>query len=449
MISTKLQGGLGNWLFQIAAGETIAKQVNKKYFISNLVDKSHHSNINYFDNIFKNWKEVISNNIPVTEIYEPSFDFFDWNNILGSQTSPVCLIGYFQNYKYVSNDFIEKLAFDKSIIEKYPKLENSAFIHIRGTDYKNHWLHDVGLDNYYNKAISMFSKDTHFYVFTNDKYYALTKSFLKDISCTFVNENEVDSLYLMSQCKIGGICANSSFSWWGAYLNPKRMITMPSKWYNQSHFYIDGYYFDNVIKIDVDTNSDFIDKVVYINLDKRPDRNQHILGVTSLFKNKVQRFPAIEHNPGAIGCTKSHIAILELAIQNNWNNVLILEDDAVWNKFEEGFNTLKNLVNTDYDVIVLGGSFVNRSGYKLVSCKSTVGYMVNSKYYKTLLENFKEGLQKLEETQNYDLFTIDSYWQQLQQRDNWLILSPCLIYQKPDYSNICNMYLDYRGYYEL
>lgn len=446
MLTTRLQGGLGNQLFQVAAGETIAKQTNRKYFIESLNTESAHSNTQYFDSILKNWKHLY-NPIESVVFNEANFEYIDWLPHL--QFPVISLNGYFQNWRYIPDTFCERLSFDTSVLRRFPIHKQSAFLHIRGGDYKNHWVHDVGLDYYYEKAIQQFPKGTHFYVFTNDIEYAKTKTFLKSISYSFVFENEVDSLYLMSQCGVGGICANSSFSWWGAYLNRNRKIIMPSKWYNQSHFYTDGYYFDNVIKVEVERSLDFVDKVVYINLDKRTDRNQHMLSMTSIFKDKVQRFSAIEYNPGGIGCSKSHIAILEMAIQNSWKNVLILEDDAVWNNFEQGFTKLQNLINKDYDVIVLGGSFVNRSGDKLINCKSTVGYIVNSKYYKTLLENFKEGLQKLEQTQNYDLFAIDSYWQSLQQRDNWFILSPCLVYQKPDYSDICKMYLDYRGYFEL
>ena len=449
MLSVKLQGGLGNWLFQLAAGETIAKQLNRQFFISNLISHTVHSDLNYFANVCKYWQPLYKKNVPVVTISEPSFDFLNWEPVISSTKLIPCLEGYFQNYKYISDDFISKLTFDTSVADKYSQLENSVFLHIRGTDYKNHWLHDVGLDSYYKRAINVFPKNTHFYIFTNDEEYALSKDYLKDISYTFVRENEIDSLYLMSQCKLGGICANSSFSWWGAFLNPNRKITMPSKWYNQTHFYIDGYYFPNVIKINVENTWDFVDKVVYINLEKRPDRNEDMKKMTSIFADKVTRFLAIEDKPGFIGCTKSHIAVLEMAIENNWKNVLILEDDAIWNKYEQGYNNLQKLINNDYDVIVLGGTFVNRINNTLISCKTTVGYIVNSKYYKTLLSNFKEGLKKLEETHDRELYAIDTYWNTLQRRDNWLILTPCLVYQKPNYSDICNEFQDYTQYFQL
>lgn len=246
MLTTKLQGGLGNQLFQIAAGEHIAKCTNRTYYIDSLHACSAHSNELYFDSILKHWKHLYKS-IQGTTIPEVSFEYKLW-----SFDSPVvALDGYFQNWLYVPNDFVNRLSFDTSVSLKYNKLSTSAFLHIRGGDYTNHWLHDVKLDSYYKTAIQQFPINTHFYVFTNDIEYARSKDFLTTIPHTFVFENEVDSLYLMSRCAIGGICANSSFSWWGAYINPHRTIVMPSKWFNDFNMYTNGYYFDGVLKIDV------------------------------------------------------------------------------------------------------------------------------------------------------------------------------------------------------
>jgi glycosyl transferase, family 25 len=451
MLTVKLQGGLGNWLFQIAAGDHIAKQTGRKFFISHIIDRSRHSNENYFASILRNFSDLYQtpDYAPIIQVNEPSFNYIDWNSNLNSAEQIYCLVGYFQNYKYISDGFIEKLNFDKSITSKYPNLDRSAFIHIRGTDYKNHWLHDVGLANYYERAINAFPFGTQFYIFTNDEEYAKSLSFLKDIPHMFVRENEVNSLYLMSQCGIGGICANSSYSWWGAFLNPNRKIIMPNKWYNDPSLYIEGYYFQNATRLEVSYSWNFIHKAVYINLDRRTDRDNHMKEMTRCLGDKVIRFSAIEHNPGFVGCTKSHIAILEMAIQNKWKNVLILEDDAVWNKINQGYSTLRELTSKDYDVIVLGGTFVEHNQSRLINCKSTVGYLVNSKYYKTLLENFKEGLKHLEETNDLTNFAIDSFWAPLQARDKWFVVSPCLIYQKPDHSDICNNFQDYTNLFQL
>ena len=91
---------------------------------------------------------------------------------------------------------------------------------------------------------------TKFSIFTNDKLYASTKSFLGDIDYEFVDTPELESLALMSKCK-AGITANSTFSWWGAYLNPHRPICMPSKWFNDLEYSIAGYFFPGVFIISV------------------------------------------------------------------------------------------------------------------------------------------------------------------------------------------------------
>jgi len=102
-----------------------------------------------------------------------------------------------------------------------------------------------------------------------------------------------------------------------------------------------------------------IEKVVYINLEERTDRRAEIQKQLSIFHHeKIVRFNAIKHRNGAIGCSMSHIAALELAIQNNWKNVLIVEDDMIWNQFDRGYPIYKKLVSNPFDVLCLGGACV-------------------------------------------------------------------------------------------
>jgi hypothetical protein len=152
--------------------------------------------------------------------------------------------GYFQRHEYVPKSFANMLRFNTSIAEKYPRLEESAFLHIRGGDYLSVPLHFVDLSQYYKRAIEFYKSRgvEHFYVFTNDVAYAESIGILEECM-TRVEEEEVDSLYLMTQCKKGGICANSSFSWWGGYLNRARPIVLPSKWYNDASMHTDCLYY--------------------------------------------------------------------------------------------------------------------------------------------------------------------------------------------------------------
>lgn len=186
---------------------------------------------------------------------------------------------------------------------------------------------------------------------------------------------------------------------------------------------------------------DEIEKIVYINLEHRTDRKQQIERQLSVFPSeKVIRFSAIyEKGRGHLGCSKSHIAVLEMAIQNKWKNVLIIEDDMVWNEFEKGILILKQLISKKPDVIMLGGYDVSMATgtYRLRKANTTVAYLVFDKYYQTLLTNFKEGALLLET--NYAQLTpyaIDQYWHRLQQIDNWYIIYPGLCYQRESYSDI-------------
>jgi glycosyl transferase family 25 len=203
----------------------------------------------------------------------------------------------------------------------------------------------------------------------------------------------------------------------------------------------------NCLKVlNIERKWDFIDKVVYINLDHRTDRNDHMKKMTRTFGNKVSRFSAIKNDKGLLGCVMSHINVLKNAIENNYENILILEDDAEWNDFEQGYPTLKKLASNPYDVIMLGGSFpsYNSETYKVNSAQTTTGYLVNKRYMRTLLSNFEEGLEQLLIEHKHESFALDMYWKRLQKTDNWFIVQPPLIYQLEGFSDIENKIVDYR-----
>lgn len=101
--------------------------------------------------------------------------------------------------------------------------------------------------------------------------------------------------------------------------------------------------------------NDYIEQVIYINLDSRSDRRMSVEKQLEdvFFEDKIQRFSAIQHKFGCIGCSKSHKAVLAMAMQNNWKNYLVVEDDFVWTNFKEGLSNFKKLVTAqpNFDVI--------------------------------------------------------------------------------------------------
>ena len=234
MLTVSLMGGLGNQLFQIAAGSSIAKSQGRELWLPD-TPPTHHSTARYFDTILRHWKDRVRELGPSKDHYEPSYAVQEWS----LPSEPVRLIGYFQQYRYISPAFPSTLAFPP-----VPILEG-AFLHIRGGDYVNHPLHDVKLDAYYKRAIQIFPPTAIFYVFTNDREYAKTMPWLSSIDHVFLEEDdEVRALALMAQCRAGGICANSTFSWWGAYLNQLGGLrVLPSNWATDPDFPTEGYFF--------------------------------------------------------------------------------------------------------------------------------------------------------------------------------------------------------------
>ena len=187
----------------------------------------------------------------------------------------------------------------------------------------------------------------------------------------------------------------------------------------------------------------FVDKIIYINLKHRDDRKKLLDKELDIIINeKIIRFNAILEKDGCIGCTKSHIQILEMCIYNKWGNCLIIEDDMIWNNFNNNYNTLLNLLKNNFDVILLGGiqTKYNPDSYKLISAVTTNAYLVNNNYYRKLLNNFKEGMEKYMRCDNIKIrknrLTIDQYWKLLQNKDNWYIVVPGLSFQRNGYSDI-------------
>lgn len=194
-----------------------------------------------------------------------------------------------------------------------------------------------------------------------------------------------------------------------------------------------------------------IGRIVYINLDERVDRKQQIQQELATVFPEVERFAAIKHANGAIGCTMSHIAVLERAKAEGWPSVLIVEDDFAWRNKEVGLPLLEQLLKKPFDVIVLTGTWVKADPktLRLQSCQTTTAYIVAATYYDALLANYKEGLAGLEATGNYPVYALDQYWKHLQTRDRWFIVQPILGIQRPSYSDIEGRVVNYVRYFDL
>lgn len=189
-----------------------------------------------------------------------------------------------------------------------------------------------------------------------------------------------------------------------------------------------------------------ITNVFYINLEHRTDRKEHIESeLNQVGFNNVERFNAVKMKNGRVGCTLSHIKCIELAKERNYSHVVICEDDTKFTNvelFKKQLNTFLTKKH-NWDVVIFAGNNVppyeqiDDTCISVTRCQTTTCYMVNGHYYDALLDNYKEGLEKLMRyPEQHISYAIDKYWFSLQLKDNWFLITPLTVIQREDYSDI-------------
>lgn len=239
MITTYLQGGLGNYLFQIAVAHVHALDMGTDSVFSESKAVRIHRPISvYKDNILRNVK-FVSGDLGGTKYYEHLYGF-NYHEL--PKESNLYLDGYYQTEKYIKHrrDEILELFSPREedleyIKKKYGDLSNTCSIHIRRGDYvEKQAHHPVCSLDYYRESITMLPEGIKFLIFSDDIPWC--KNNFHGDSFVFI-ENELDyiDLYIMSMCS-HNIIANSTFSWWGAWLNDyeDKKVIAPKTWFGPS-----------------------------------------------------------------------------------------------------------------------------------------------------------------------------------------------------------------------
>jgi hypothetical protein len=279
MIIVQLQGGLGNQMFQYAAARTLSIRNNtllkidlsflkkgilsenvdyRKYginnfcIIENIISEEELNNFirksKFFAKLKISWlNKKTGYKLPVPKTfwqkghgYDPEFFLLPKNSYL---------IGYWQNVKFfagseeiIKQDFMFRNLPDQSntvFLNRMKKCESVA-IHIRRGDFKNlPVLGTIGRE-YYIKAINYLTEKLYkpVFFFFSDEMKWVKENFNtinSDCSLNYVDINnstdrEVEDMRLMSNCK-HNIIGNSTFGWWGAWLNtnPGKIVIAPEK----------------------------------------------------------------------------------------------------------------------------------------------------------------------------------------------------------------------------
>lgn len=265
----KFVGGLGNQMFQYAFYLTLAKKF--KHVKADLGEYNLHEIHNGFEleNIFPiklnratnfelnlllptnrkwTWRKLRRIAGTRTAYWEDSPEFQFHEHLLKNKQSQY-YNGYWQNVAYINlvEDQIrasflfpimedEKNSTIKSIIQNHP---NTVSVHVRRGDYNDHvTLGGICTNEYYQKSITYMKnklEEPLFIFFSNDITWC--KQNFRDLNAQFIDWNigkdSFRDMQLMSFCT-HNIIANSSFSWWAAWLNqnPSKITVSPNKWIN-------------------------------------------------------------------------------------------------------------------------------------------------------------------------------------------------------------------------
>lgn len=258
-VSIKLQGGLCNYLFQIAAAYAYSLKYNKKLILSENDSVVIHKHLSsYKTNILRNVEFVSNVDYSRFKVYnEQGFHYTEIPELDGD----IYLIGYYQSAKYwqgYEKEIRELFSFPQEMIdamkEKYKEIlsKETCSIHVRRGDFvSQQQYHPVQTMNYYMKGIKQVGINKTYLCFSDDIQWC-KESFSMLPDCHFI-ENQPDYLDLLLMSLTNhNVIANSTFSWFGTYLNNNAgKVIAPKTWFGEAYkdFNTTDLYCENWIKI--------------------------------------------------------------------------------------------------------------------------------------------------------------------------------------------------------
>lgn len=286
MVYIELNGRIGNNLFQIAAGASYAKKYNLDYRVvchdGYFLPEPDNC---YIKDYIKQFKGNILRKIPIQEgrPQEECFYYYDIDFVYREipYHENILLYGTFHSYKYFDKELVKDLFEISSnekqyILDKYGDIlsQDVTSIHVRRGDYcKQPHRYAVASMPYFNKAIDYIGSNKKFLVISDDIEWC-KKKFKGDHFYFSDNEKPIIDLYIQSLCK-NNIISNSTFSWWGAWLNtnPDRLVIYPDPWYGKT---FSNYNTKDLIPVD------------WIRIESKLSRGLYILAVILNLKEKLQ-----------------------------------------------------------------------------------------------------------------------------------------------------------------
>jgi glycosyl transferase family 25 len=194
------------------------------------------------------------------------------------------------------------------------------------------------------------------------------------------------------------------------------------------------------------------DAIVYINLEHRTDRKEKLLAELDRLKTKKEKIHRVEafYTPlnGHRGCAYSHYSSIKLAKQNNWNNVLILEDDCIFTQdateIDQYISTFLSKVK-NWDVFFLSTRVLEKEPSsclhisRILKSTQAHAYVVNAHYYDTLMACFHDSYNQLENNVFFQTVKdecLDQKWHDLQSKGQWYAGDALVAKQDKGFSDI-------------
>lgn len=206
-------GNLGNQLFEISATIGTAVKHGTSYGFPSWKYESNFSPL-----------PKMNTNYTYQAYHEPHFHYSEI-----SVTGNTDLRGYFQSQKYWSH--CEDLIRHHFTFRNPQPAQNSVSVHVRRGDYVKQPQHHPVLQMSYYKAAMEHFKGERFLIFSDDIDWCKKQDLEADVEFS-EGRDEITDLALMSQCK-GHIIANSSFSWWGAWMSGSKDVIAPKVWFGE------------------------------------------------------------------------------------------------------------------------------------------------------------------------------------------------------------------------
>jgi hypothetical protein len=431
----QLKGGLGNQLFIIANAYAYSLKYHKKLYLSKVWEGISEDRPNYWNTLLQNLNKYTIDKIPTENIQiykEPSFGY----NPIPHFKNNVVLNGYFQSPLYF-------IFYEKEIKEllrvpmKYSFDNPTVAVHIRRGDYTKY------SDIHYNQNIIYYKNAKirmenllgcrpNYIYFSDDKEWVKKNFQLLDNDNISELDKDYEEFNCMGQCH-HFIIANSSFSWWSAWLSesPGKIVIAPYKWFgpkgpqdyssvypiewiqvpdfeetnsiNMSHpYWKDDLIYNTDMTYKRSLNDDggilYINNnniiclwnnynpeqnnnnsphkiedlqniqwqyiqtrisplnisnkkynLFLINLEHRNDRRVEFLDSIKEYPFNIYRFNAIKHPKSYIGCSLSHLYLIEYAKRMNLPYIIIAEDDAILNVSPEKVDELIEILTNNLD----------------------------------------------------------------------------------------------------